>query len=197
MKLLSLTSRFRKSAKGDEIPKIPRSINLRNINYMGKFRLKKILYNYILCQYGKEMFIDFAAAVQACETAEQFYIKQEEHKKSKMGSFYLYTNGYPAVNDWIICYHNKYYFTVDTCCGIERIRVAIRDCWSDGVLHSNTIFTWYDKNFVPIPSETKLFGDIAPGTDLFNEIKPFENGCTTYNGITCSDIYCYDLGGNP
>ncbi len=125
MKLLSLTSRFRKSAKCDEIPKIPRSINSRNINYMGKFRLKKILYNYILCQYGKEMFIDFAAAVQECETAEQFYIKQEEHKKSKMGSFYLYTNGYPAVNDWIICYHNKYYFTVETCCGIERIRVTI------------------------------------------------------------------------
>ena len=174
--------------RGQKIKPIKKSSaqgETRTINYMGEDRLRKILFNYILGQYGEEMYKDFISVIKRCEDT-QFYIEQKRGE----GAFYTYTNGYPGCNEWIHCCYYRCYFNVEAVCGNKEIRVTIFD--HNQSPHRNSIYTYYDEKFIPKPSKTEIRGDMAQEKGV-DEIKPFVDGNTTYDGIRCDRFVCYDI----
>lgn len=161
-------------------------------NYMGKDRLKKILFHYIRGRYGNKMYNEFISVLKECKQ-EKFYIEQSR-RREMTGAFYAYTqtNGFPACNEWLNCVCLGHDFLIEAC-GKKSKRVTITDCFENKNLPlCDHFYTYYDENFVPKPNETELRGDTAQ-TSGFKFIKPFTDKNTTYKGIDRDICVCYDI----
>lgn len=185
--LLELSER----RKGRKISAIEKN---ESMSYMGKDRLKKILFHYIRSRYGNKMYNSFISVLKECKQ-EKFYIEQSR-RREMTGAFYTYTqtNGFPACNEWLNCVCLGHDFLIEAC-GKKSKRVTITDRYDfeKGNLSSVDIFyTFYDENYVPKPNETELRGDTAQ-TSAFEFIKPFTDKNTTYKGIERDICVCYDI----
>lgn len=176
-------------------------------NYMGKDRLMKILFHYILGRYGEAMYKDIVSVIREYEI-EKYYIEQQRvgkalfEQKHEGGAFYTYDRmeGPPGCNEWIYCCCAcaGHHFDVEVC-GAKIKRVSISDSFYNENLQrmcKDKFFTFYDENFVPKPNETLLRGDTVQIPVLFKDIKPFTDENTIYKGINRDVCVCYDIAKN-
>lgn len=162
------------------------------LDYMGKDRLMKILFHYILGRYGEVMHKDIVSVIREYET-EEFY-KQQRHPE---GAFYTYDRiSTPGCNEWIFCCcpcaeHN---FDIEVCGAVGQLkRVTIKDRYDfENLPCADVFFTFYDENFNPKANETLLRGNTAQ-TIGFDIIKPFTDENTTFKGIDRDICVCYDI----
>lgn len=160
--------------------------------YMGKDRLMKILFHYILGRYGEIIHNDIVSVIKEYET-EGFFEKQRHPE----GAFYAYDrSSTPGCNEWIFCCcpcagHN---FDIEVCGAVGQLkRVTIKDYYKvENLPCVDSFFTFYDENFNPKANETLLRGDTAQ-TSGFDIIKPFTDENTTYNGIERDVCVCYGI----
>lgn len=160
--------------------------------YMGKDRLMKILFHYILGRYGEIMHKGIVSVIREYET-EEFY-KQQRHPE---GAFYTYNrSSTPGCNEWIFCCCERvgHHFDIEVCGGVGQLkRVTIIDRYDLKKRScADFFYTFYDENFSPKANETELRGD-AVQTLGFDVIKPFTDEHTTYNGINRDICVCYDI----
>lgn len=161
-------------------------------NYMGKDRLMKILFHYILGRYGEIIHNNIVSVIKEYET-EGFFEKQRHPE----GAFYAYDRiSTPGCNEWIFCCcpcagHN---FDIEVCGAVGQLkRVTIIDRYKvENLPCVDYFFTFYDENFNPKANETLLRGDTAQILTL-GRIKPFTDENTTYNGIERDVCVCYDI----
>lgn len=161
-------------------------------NYMGKDRLMKILFHYILGRYGEIIHNNIVSVIKEYET-EGFFEKQRHPE----GAFYAYDrSSTPGCNEWIFCCcpcagHN---FDIEVCGAVGQLkRVTIIDRYNvENLPCVDYFFTFYDENFNPKANETLLRGDTAQTLTL-GRIKPFTDENTTYNGIERDVCVCYDI----
>lgn len=184
---LSELSKRRKERKNSTTEKTGKN---EKALYMGKDRLMKILFHYILGRYGEIIHKDIVSVIREYE-AENFY-EQERHPE---GAFYTYDRiSTPGCNEWIFCCctcvgHN---FDIEVC-GAAVKQVTIKDRYDVGNLPcSDAFFTFYDENFIPKANETLLRGNTAQTSGL-DTIKPFTDENTTYKGIDRDFCVCYDI----
>lgn len=160
------------------------------MSYMGKDRLLKILFHYILGRYGETMHKDIVSVIREYET-EEFY-KQQRHPK---GAFYVYDRiSTPGCNEWIFCCcacagHN---FDIEVCgAAVKRVTIIDRYDLKERSC-ADFFYTFYDENFSPKANETELRGDTVKTLE-FDVIKPFTDENTTYKGIDRDICVCYDI----
>lgn len=163
-------------------------------DYMGKDRLMKILFHYILGRYGEIMYKDIISTIREYEI-EEFYIEQQQRTK---GAFYAYNRvvGPPGCNEWIYCCCTcaGHHFDVEVC-GAELKRVTITDRYgfeSEHLSYADFFYTFYDENFIPKANETLLRGTTVQ-TQGLDVIKPFTDENTTYRGIDRDICICYEI----
>lgn len=162
-------------------------------SYMGKDRLLKILFHYILGRYGEIMHKDIVSVIEEYEI-EKFY-KQQRHPK---GAFYVYDRiSTPGCNEWIFCCcacagHN---FDIEVCgAAVKRVTIIDRYDLKERSC-ADYFYTFYDENFSPKANETELRGDTVK-TLGFDVIKPFTDEKTTFKGIERDICVCYDIAKN-